>query len=208
MAAAITKVRPETRAQAYRLFATWFGPPAREVWVDALAEGSFRAMPSCEVLSTCGLDLDKHRFQRGGDFKELAQVYSSSFEVGNPAVSFHERAYTRAVANELFEDLFRFYEHFGLDLKNSDNVHWPDSLLVELDFMQYLSHLESIAVRREDVLSLQRGQHDFLDRHLVPLAKGIAEKLHTVNIPPYDQAADLLERYADYDLGHCSTSKG
>ncbi len=207
VAATITKVRPETRAQAYRLFATWFGPPAREVWLDALAEGSFRAMPSSEVLSTCGLDLDKHRFQGGGDFKGLAQVYSSSFEVGNPAVSFHERAYTRAVANELFEELFRFYEHFGLDLKNSDNVHWPDSLLVELDFMQYLSHLESIAVRQEDVLSLQRGQYDFLDRHLVPLVKGIVDKLHTVNIEPYDQLARLLECHVEHELGHCSTSK-
>ena len=147
------------------------------------------------------------RFDGGGIFKGLAQLYSSSFEVGSPVVSFHERAYTRGAAHELFEELFRYYEHFGLDLKNSDNVHWPDSLLVELDFMQYLSHLESIAVRQDDVLSLQRGQHDFLDRHLVPLAKGIAEKLHTARISPYDQLAHLLERYVDHDLDHCWVSE-
>jgi len=207
MSAAMTQVRAETRAEAYRLFASLFGPPEPEVWSDALAEGSFKAMASSEILSACDLDLDKFRFDGGGNFKELAQLYSSSFEVGSPVVSFHERAYTRGAANELFEELFRYYEHFGLDLKNSDNVHWPDSLLVELDFMQYLHHLEAIAVRQEDVLSLQRGQHDFLDRHLAPLAKGIAETLHAARISPYDQLAHLLERYLDYDLGHCSTSK-
>lgn len=207
MGAVMTQVRAETRARVYQLFATWFGPPEREVWLDALAQGSFKAMLSSQVLSGCGLDLDKYLFQGGVDFEDLAQLYSSSFEVGNPAVSFHERAYTRGSANELFEELFRYYEHFGLDLKNSENVHWPDSLLVELDFMQYLSHLESVATRQEDVLSLQRGQYDFLNRHLGPLVKGISEKLHSVQISPYDQLAHLLKCCVDHDVGRCAPSQ-
>lgn len=195
MAEAMTQVRAETRAQAWHLLATWFSPPEPETWSKALAEGSFSAMQSSEVLPACGVDLGKFRFRSGMEFEELAQLYSSRFEVGNPAVSFHERAYTGGVARELFEELFRYYEHFGLDLKNSDNAHWPDSLLVELDFMHYLGHLETIATRQEDVLSLQRGQRDFLDRHLLPLVRGISAKLHNLGLSPYDELAQVLAEY-------------
>lgn len=186
------------RSHVYRLLGVWFGPPAGD-WMGALADGSFKCMVPEGILLPYALDLSEYRFQNGMSFEELAQVYSTCFEIGNATVSFHERTYIPDAANKLFEELFRYYEHFGLDLKNSDNSYWPDSILVELDFMQYLVHLESIASRDEDVLSLQRGQRDFLKRHLVPLATGIADKLRTLSITPYEQLANLMICYVDHD---------
>lgn len=187
------------RSQVYRLLGVWFSPPVDDVWAGALTDGSLKCMAPGGMLLPYALDLNEHRFQNDMSFAALAQVYSTCFEIGNATVSFHERTYTLDATNKLFEELFRYYEHFGLDLKNSDNAHWPDSILVELDFMQYLVHLESIASREEDVLSLQRGQRDFLKRHLIPLATGIADKLHTLSITPYEQLANLMIRYVDHD---------
>ena len=192
------------RSQVYRILGAWLSHPASEVWADALVDGSFSSMHPGGKLLPYALDLKEYPFQSGMRFEELVQVYSSSFEIGNAAVSFHERTYTRDAASKLFEELFRFYEHFGLDLKNSDNAHWPDSILVELDFMQYLTHLESIAVSEDDVQSLRLGQRDFLKRHLIPLTVGVSEKLNAMDIKPYDQLSRLIKHYVGLDRDHLS----
>jgi DMSO reductase family type II enzyme chaperone len=192
----------ELRSQVYQILGSWLSPPASEVWEDALADGSFCSMHPTGKLLPYALDLKEYQFQSSIQFEKLTQVYSSSFEIGNAAVSFHERTYTRDAPNKLFEELFRFYEHFGLDLKNSDNAHWPDSILVELDFMQYLTHLESIAASEDDVQSLRLGQRDFLKRHLIPLTVGISEKLNALDIKPYNQLSRVINRYLGLDRDH------
>jgi len=153
-------------------------------------------------LSPHTLDPDNYRIKPGMSLDKLSQTYSSCFESGNESASFHERVYNTDATSQLFEELFRYYEHFGLDMKGNDNANWPDSILVELDFMHYLSHLESIATSEDDVLSLQRGQRDFLQRHLSPLAVGLTEKLSAMKISPYDQLAKLLNDFVSRDCDY------
>jgi len=170
-----------------------------------LSEGSFACIRPEGGVLPYGLSLDNYRFATVMDLADLSQVYSSSFEVGNSQVPFHERDYSRDAASKIFEDLFRFYEHFGLDLKDNDNTNWPDSILMELDFMHYLSHLESIAVNEDDILALQRGQRDFLQRHLAPLVSGLAGKLSVLKITPYDQLSKLMNDFVTHE--HAALSR-
>ncbi len=130
----------------------------------------------------------------------LAQVYSSSFEVGQGAVSLHERSYgTRADTDKaLFEDLFRFYEHFGLRF-DGGLPELPDWLVVELEFMHYLCFLEAEAGDAPSRAALRRGERDFLVRHLQGFAAGLAARLGEARIPAYADAARLLEAFVRAD---------
>jgi len=192
------------RSQIWQTLATYFSPPDKELWEQALKEGSFVDLDKAVGLLPGGTihSSRDYEFECDMSFDVLHQAYSSCFEVGNAPVSFHERAYTNDAANKLFEELFRYYEFFGLDLKNNSNTHWPDSLLVELDFMHYLSYLESIATNEENILSLQRGQRDFLKRHLCPLVTGISDQLAVMNIIPYMQLSILAKNFALQDKNY------
>jgi len=183
------------RSQMWRSLCVCFSPPAGDVWEAVLAEGSFYCIYPVGDLAPHALNPDDYRINPGMGLDELKQTYSTCFESGNESVSFHERAYNTDATSQLFEELFRYYEHFGLDMKDNDNANWPDSILVELDFMYYLSHLESIARTADDVLSLQRGQRDFLKRHLGPLVAGLSGRLQALGVTPYDQLAKLMHDY-------------
>jgi len=192
----------EARSQIWQLFCVAFSSPDSAAWERSLADGVFSGIsPRGEPLPH-GLDSGDYEFEPGIVFEDLSQAYSTCFEAGNAPVSFHERTYTNDAASKLFEELFRYYEHFGLDLKDNDNANWPDSILVEMEFMYYLSHLESIAGDEGDVLSLRRGQRDFLKRHLAPLLSGIVEKLNRMEISPYDQLARLMNDYVAREIDY------
>ncbi len=190
------------RSQTWRLLCTWFSQPDSAIWESALAEGLFNYISPTGGLLPHALDPGDYRFEAGMNMDDLGRAYSSCFEVGNAPVSFHGRTYTDDAASKLFEELFRYYEHFGLNLTDNDNANWPDSILVELEFMYYLCHLESIAGSEDDVLSLQRGQRDFITRHLAPLVEGISKKLSSLEIAPYDQLAKLLKDYVSRDCDY------
>lgn len=192
-------INPTTRSQIWQTLCTCFSPPVNEVWEHLLLDGSFSCMdPTGDLLP----QFQDYKFQAGLSIDDLNKAYSSCFEVGNAPVSFHERTYKNDAASKLFEELFRYYEYFGLDLKDNENTHWPDSILVELDFMHYLSYLESIAANEEDIMSLQRGQRDFLKRHLCPLITGISDKLCTMGVTPYSQLSQLMNDYANQDRNY------
>jgi len=192
-------IPPTIRSQTWRQFCLCFSQPDNELWEASLADGVFDCMAFNGNLLPHAIDLSNYQFSPGISLDNFAQAYSSCFEVGNAPVSFHGRTYSNEAASKIFEELFRFYEHFGLDLKDSENSNWPDSILMELDFMHYLSHLESLAKSDEDVASLQRAQLDFLNRHLIPLVTGISDKLYSLKIAPYDQLALLMFDYVNGD---------
>ena len=120
----------------------------------------------------------------GGDFLDLVARLPRSDNAGSafldafdPAVSdracsLHESSYSRQERSALFEELVRWHAFFGLQRK--DTAELPVHVSVELEFMHYLAHREQ--AQGDDPAasdSLRRAQHEFLDRHLIPLANGI-----------------------------------
>lgn len=88
------------------------------------------------------------------------------------ASSLHERSYSKADTSGLFEELVRYYEHFGL--RRRADAELPDHVCVELEFMHFLCELEQHAVARaDDSGSVRRSAREFIDRHLRPLLRGL-----------------------------------
>ena len=100
-------------------------------------------------------------------FDQLQDQYTGYFDncTGSASVSLREADYTTRDPKEMWEELVRFYEHFGLDY-NLERVRlWPDHLTVQLDALQYLAFIEALA--EDSRLPLVRAQMDFLDNHLL-----------------------------------------
>jgi DMSO reductase family type II enzyme chaperone len=113
-------------------------------------------------------------------FHIAGPAYNDAFDpsVCEAGASLREGLYTEADQSSVFEELMRFYTFFGL--ARADDAEMPDHLSVELEFMHYLTHLESDPTLTDEARdSLQRAQRDFLGRHLSRLVQGVANALHT-----------------------------
>lgn len=99
--------------------------------------------------------------------------YTEAFDpAASPvACSLREYYYNKDIhPTSLNEELLRFYHFFGL--QRSEQALMPDHMAVQLEFMQFLNLHEASARRRgEEVISLQRAQRDFLQRHTAILAR-------------------------------------
>ena len=97
--------------------------------------------------------------------------------VSKQAVSLHASAHANREQTDLFQELIRWYDHFGL--KRRDGGELPDHVSVMLEFMQFLCTSEDSNASDVDALaSLHAAQADFLTRHLVLLASSLAGKVH------------------------------
>ena len=94
--------------------------------------------------------------------------------VSNVACSLHESSYIKRAQSDLFMELLRWYDYFGL--RRSPDAQLPDHVSVELEFMHFLTFQEHENLHdTEIVLAMRRAQKDFLSRHLMPLASAIQE---------------------------------
>lgn len=135
------------------------------------------------------------RYSVGEGMMLCGSEYLEAFDVGvsEGATSIHESAYVDADTSSVFEELVRFYEHFGL--RRSEDAELPDHLSVELEFMEFLVELEHRAsLRGDDVKSVRRAQRDFLDRHVSVLIDGIISNL--------DESLEKARTLAEMCLEH------
>lgn len=132
---------------------------------------------------------------KNGPFQIAGSDYNDAFDPGicEGACSLREGAHIEDDASALFEELMRFYTFFGLE--REEGAEMPDHLSVELEFMHFLTHLESqVAGNPEDLASVQLAQHDFITRHLVRLVKAVRSKLKS----SCESCVQLVETCDDY----------
>jgi DMSO reductase family type II enzyme chaperone len=187
----------ESRSSLYSRFGAYMAFPTAQVWQESLhkntytlLEGADRGLPYAFCLGTSGI-------KGSYTLDDLEQAFTVNFDTGAAAVSLHGRSYTNDGDQKLFEELFRFYEHFGLDFSSSNNDFWPDSLQIELEFMHYLTYLEGLA--GDSNIAILKAQRDFLTRHLRPLIAGIKASLLEKNTPIYTQLVTLLNEFVEAD---------
>ncbi|GAB4353138.1 MAG: hypothetical protein Kow0073_09200 [Immundisolibacter sp.] len=129
--------------------------------------------------------------------RDMGRVYTALFDAvaGKPRVSLLEQRYEGAPPEQqLWEELLRFYRYFGLDFSTGGARERPDHLLVELEFMHYLTFLEAGA--GDGHPGLRRGQQDFLERHLTRWLPALRVALTEAgNAAPYDVLVDALVRF-------------
>jgi len=131
----------------------------------------------------------------------LGEIYTSTFDVGQGALSLYGRSYLERETKPLFEELFRFYEHFGLAFDDG-LPEWPDWIVVELEFMHYLSFLETESNTPASSAALRRAERDFLQRQLAEFTAGLATALNDKALPAYAHLAQLLNAFVSSDLAY------
>lgn len=178
------------RSMLYSLFAKALSHPGEDLVADFVSgqfdadvkglmkETGYALAPGASVIVTA----TPH---------DLEIAYATAFEAGLPKVSLREANYIREGEKVLFEDLFRFYDHFGLDTSSGALREWPDHIAVELEFMHYLTWLE--ADESASSAPLRLAQKDFLERRTGAWVEELAERLEQKKISaPWPQIARLL----------------
>ncbi|MEM1198142.1 MAG: molecular chaperone TorD family protein [Pseudomonadota bacterium] len=101
---------------------------------------------------------------------EFLEAFEPS--VSKAACSLYESAHSNRDQTALFEELIRWYDHFGLQRKAKAEL--PDHISVELEFMHFLCYREHLSEGDEAAIGpLRRAQKEFLNNHLHPLSISI-----------------------------------
>lgn len=176
------------RCRAYAAFGLALRPPRETAEALAQLEAALRGLP---------YPLLPPRWQELPAQEELQRRYTELFEASGrrrSTLSLHESDLSDTPRSRIWEDLIRFYEHFGLQYDGSVIRLWPDHLLIELECLHYLAFLESGAAG--DPSPLQRAQRDFLDRHLLAWLPRLTERLARLpEAQPYANLAALLQHF-------------
>ena len=136
------------------------------------------------------------------------QAFTHAFDtsISAEACSLHESDHSGRDQTSLFEDLVRWHAHFGL--RRTDTALLPDHVSAELEFMHFLCFQEEEnTANTEAAETLRRAQRDFLQRHLLRLAVGIAK-----NCPPtaarYKALSLALHEFLADDLEYLNAALG
>ena len=109
--------------------------------------------------------------------KNAKGEFLNAFEpsVSDTACSLYQSAHSNREQTALFEELIRWYDHFGLQRKAKAEL--PDHISVELEFMHFLTYREHLAGEDKDaVQTLRRAQKEFLNKHLHPFSMSISSR--------------------------------
>lgn len=146
-----------------------------------------------------------------GDEGRLARSYSALFEVGSagspgspgsdaatglggPPASLREGLAGGRPAKAR-EEVVRYYSFFGYRL-NEERQWQPDHLAIELEFLHYLAFREAHRQDREDALSYQLAELDFLARHPLDWYPAVGRSVARLAEEPYHLA--LFESLGDF----------
>lgn len=143
-----------------------------------------------------------------GSPEVVESLYLSLFDrsVARTAVSMLEREYVSSAHQKLFEKLSRLYDHFGLNLKDGHMMEPADHLLLELEFLHYLTFLEAGAVA--DRQPFVNAQYDFLTCHVaIWVPKFCAEVRNANSNGPYGFLANILEAFIAADVRYIGVGR-
>ncbi|MDJ0848433.1 MAG: molecular chaperone TorD family protein [Myxococcota bacterium] len=132
--------------------------------------------------------------------RDAGAEFLAAFDPGvsADACSLHEADYAGEERSAVVEELLRFYSFFGLAREAASEL--PDHVVVELEFMHYLTFLEWRAVQEgTPVTGLRRAQRDFLTRHLARVTRGMATRCPSGD-PHYATLVARLTAFVEDEL--------
>jgi len=135
------------------------------------------------------------------DRRELEAEYFELFEVTRKKAPcpLYESFYRDEDRNETMAELVRFYNFFGLTLGTSAR-EMPDHLKVEMEFLHYLTFLESAYFHDESAPdSLLKAQHDFHKRHLQCWTGQLWDRIYHQESQYFRSITDLARAFITVD---------
>lgn len=196
------------RSGLYALFAQLFAFPTADV-IRLLASGAW--LDQCrELAGQLPYALATIDSASTHEERDISLTFSRLFDVvqGLPAVSLLERRYgEKKNQQQLWEDLLRYYNHFGLEFAESAAEGGPDHLVNQLEFMHYLSFLQCGS--GDSGGDFRRAQRDFLLGHLSLWVSEFARSAAAQDqATPYDQIAEILASMVVADLAYLQEQCG
>ncbi len=164
------------RSNIYKFFSQVFAYPSEEIINACYNAGAYQQLSNAAQelpfeVSSLTAPFSTHKFPNI-DLESLRMKYTSLFDNcnGKPIIAMHERHYLSRDNMNILEELVRIYDHFGLYYEQEKIGELPDQLTIQLEFLHYLSFLETGA--SVETMPFIRAQADFLERHVakwVPL---------------------------------------
>lgn len=192
------------RSQFYKILSRVFAYPLDGLQQDFMIETKRQLREVADELpfSVPAIEsIAQFDAPRGADAENFAVMYSSIFDncSGRPAVSLHEKDYSKKDTKYVWEELIRFYEHFGLNYDLGRCKEWPDHVGIQLEFLHYLTFLEAGAP--EDVADIYvAAEGDFLEKHVADWVPKFSEKLRSMaEDTPYGSLAQVLAQFVEGD---------
>ncbi len=127
--------------------------------------------------------------------EDAPRAFMAAFDpaISKAAVSLHASAHTERDQTDLYQELIRWYDHFGL--KRRDGGELPDHLSIMLEFLQFVTVQEHAnATDTTAVTSLHAAQRDFIERQVMPLVETVIGKLET-DEPRYHALPRALQAF-------------
>lgn len=171
------------RSRLYQLLALGFAHPVEE-FHGLLIDGSYGQ--ALGATSTVAGSAVAPRSLVLRSFAEYEAGYITLFQMGTrgkPMVSLNAGDYPTlngdASRPEFLLRYADWYRHFGLRADTGEDANeLPDHLVCQLEFLAWLSHLETQAAENDEAShGYRRAQHDFIERHLEPFLSLLAENL-------------------------------
>lgn len=190
------------RSRTYQAFAQVFSYPGDNFSYAEIADTLVDNVSVLVQQPAYALLLEDPAVAAGPVPDDLDERYTQLFIAGRDGfkVSLRESEHRTAPQNQTWEDLIRFYEHFNLVYDLQTTREPPDHLIVELDFMHFLTFVEAGA---QEPTPFVLGQRDFLERHLLLWLRRFAAALtRTADHRPYGHLAGLLSRFVEADLAY------
>lgn len=194
------------RSALYGLLVRAFDNPDEEVHAGAV-DGSLQAEAETYVDQSA-LTVDVPAVETDATHEDFSGTYNRLFTLGHaeyvdrtdgsmetegPPVPLYESKYRDADWQDVNVDLARAYDYFGVSVDTDRRDH-HDNIRLELEFAAYLARRE--AAGEADA---GRARRDLLDRHLVPFAGALRERLAEVEGGFYADLALLLDRVVTAD---------
>jgi DMSO reductase family type II enzyme chaperone len=131
---------------------------------------------------------------------DATRAFMAAFDpaISKAAVSLHASAHLERDQTDLYQELIRWYDHFGL--KRRDGGELPDHLSVMLEFLQFLTAQEHAnATDAAAVASLHAAQGDFIERQVMPLVETVIGQLET-DVPRYHALPRAMRAFLEDEL--------
>ncbi len=128
------------------------------------------------------------------------RAFMAAFDpaISKTGVSLHASTHLERDQTDLYQEMIRWYDHFGL--KRRDGGELPDHLSIMLEFLQFVTAQEHAnAADAAAVTSLHSAQVDFIARHALPLVEVIIAKLET-DEPRYHELPRALQAFLEDEL--------
>lgn len=191
------------RSEVYKILAAVFIYPNDEQVVEFVLNGAPDALRQVEPFLPYRLNALQALRPYENEVDNLAVEFTGLFDnaSGQALVSLHEKDHVRDAPQQIWEDLIRFYEHFGVDYQlGVNNKEWPDWIGMQFEFLHLLTFLEAAADdnRRKVYIA---AEADFLERHparWIPKFSTLLAKKAAGS--PYAAYADVLGQFIAAEL--------